>query len=704
MPDLKTDRLWQGISSQPPWLRLPGQVKSALNLRHDVSLSGAAKRAATLYKADLTELTASKDYVFVPLRDAIIAVGEDEVFAWDTNGVALTIDDDAPAPGPFNQYLRLRSPGTGESFDPFLHLDFCSSQDTLVIVNRTIKPTTGSGFTFQQILNFLLTGDSSDATHGQTATFIGAKDTFSDLLEISPTPTNGQIYRVRFDENLDPHGHYMKETVAPNADGELIYPEHGSNWFRIPKESQSRARYNNDDMPQRILREDDTTLSFNRIVWSQRLNGNNGSNPHMPWRNKELQSCSFQHGRLFLWSKFHTTASRTNDPFDFWDNNAGTPVDSDPIAQDVNDANIGNVLRAGICGDNVAINCENGQLQFGSGSDVLTKTNGRHRRFKSLKPADIPFGVSDERLSMIDKAGHVHQFLWVGADLGGIRYAGWMNSHAQFVFRGKTPRRLFSMPNQSFYTTADDRTILHDHFILSSDQIQSAWGDLEFQGDAVFFNEWQDLIRVVTHDATGYTLLHTVHRDPDPVGALQFEPHSDRQEQVSGVYDAALDQTKFTHTGRSGDLTSSILTLATDVTDVGRDHQMLEAVDVDTAGNVSFQGNITGSHWLGFRFTTQLETSKLFLGLHGQDSKVKIFTVFHYLSSGYQALVNDREGNVRSTDASTLRDTDVINTFFKRFSGLPHDAKRESVILRSTSSGPLIWTMINFDLDVEGNP
>ena len=314
------------------------------------------------------------------------------------------------------------------------------------------------------------------------------------------------------------------------------------------------------------------------------------------------------------------------------------------------------------------INCENGQLQFGSGTDVLTKSNGRHQRVKSLKPEDIPFGVSDERLSMIDKSGHVHQFLWAGADLGGIRYAGWMNSHAQFVFRGKTPRQLFSMPNQSFYTTVGDRTIVHDHFILSSDRIQAAWGEVEFQGDAVVFTEWHDVIRVVTHDATGYTLLHYVHRDPDPAPALQFEPHSDRQELVSGVYDAALDQTKFTHTGRDGDLLSSILTLTTDVTDVGRDHQFLEPVDVDTAGKVSFQGNITGTHWLGFRWTTQIETTKLFLGPHGQDSKVKIFTVFHYLSSGYEALVNDREGKGRRTDASTPRDTDGINTFFKLFS------------------------------------
>lgn len=700
MPILKTDRLWQGISSQPPWLRLPGQVKSALNVRHDVSLSGAAKRAATLYKADLTELTASKAYVFIPLRDVIIAIGEDQVFAWDTNGVALTVDDDSPT-APFNEYLRLRAPATGETFDPFLHLDFSSSQDTLVIVNRTIKPTFGAGWTFQQIDNFLLNGNITIQTHPVDATG-AAVDVFSDLLLLSPS--DGDIILVQLDENLDPHGYYLRETATPHPDGALIYPEHGSNWFRIPKELQSRDRMNNDDMPQRILREDATTLSFNRIVWSQRLNGNNGSNPHMPWRNKELQSCSFQHGRLFLWSKFHTTASRTNDPFDFWDNNAGTPVDSDPIALDVNDANIGNVLRTGICGENVAINCENGQLQFGSGTDVLTKTNGRHFRVKSLKPEDIPFGVSDERLSMIDTAGHVHQFLWTGADAGGIRYAGWMNSHAQFVFRGKTPVRLFSMPNQSFYTTDDDRTILHDHFILTADQIQSAWGELEFQGDAVFFNEWQDMIRVVTHDATGYTLLHYVHRDPDPAPALQFEPHSDRQELLSGVYDAALDQTQFTHTGRNGDLLSSILTLATDITDVGRDHQMLEAVDVDTAGKVSFQGNITGTHWLGFRWTTQIETTKLFVSLSGEDSKVKIFTVFHYLTSGYEALVNDREGNVRSTPASTLRGDDVIDTFFKRFPGLPHDAKHESVILRSKSSGPLIWTMINFDSDIEGNP
>jgi hypothetical protein len=699
VPDLKTDRLWQGVSSQPPWLRLPGQVKSALNLRHDVSLSGAAKRAATLYKADLSELTPSKDYIFVPLRDAIIAIGEDEVFAWDTNGVALTVDDDSPTP-PFNEYLRLRSPATGETFDPFLHLDFCSSQDTLVIVNRTINTAINIGWTFQQIDNFLLNGDITVETHPIDDSG-PAVDTFSDLPN---SPSDGDIVRVRFDEDLDPHGYYLRETGTPHDDGVLIYPEHGSNWFRIPKASQSRARMDNDDMPQRILREDDTTLSFNRIVWSQRLNGNPGSNPPMPWRNKPLQACSFQHGRLFLWSKFHTTASRTNDPFDFWDNNAGTPVDSDPIAQDINDANIGNVLRVGICGENVLINCENGQVQYGSGVDVLTKTNGRHFRVKSLKPEDIPFGVSDERLSMIDRSGHVHQFLWAGADAGGIRYAGWMNSHAQFMFRGKTPLRLFSMPNQSFYTTVDDRTILHDHFILAADQIQSAWGELEFQGDAVFFNEWHDLIRIITHDATGYSLVHHVHRDPDPVGALEFEPHSDRQEQVSGTYDAVLDQTKFTHTGRSGDLLSSILTLATDVADVGRDHQFLEPVDVDTAGKVSFQGNITGAHWLGFRYTTQIETSKLFLGIHGQDSKVKIFTVFHYLSSGYEALVNDREGNVRRTDASTLRDTDVINTFFKRFSGLPHDAKRESVALRSTSPGPLIWTMINFDVDVEGNP
>lgn len=698
MTNIMAQRLWQGVSSQPPWLRSPGQVKSALNVRHDVTLSGSAKRAATRFKADLSALTASKDYVFVALRDAIIAIGEDQVFAWDTDGTALTVVDGTGAT--FNSYLQFPSPGTGDVFDPFLHLDLCSSQDTLVIVNRLVLPVIANGFTYQQILNFLLTGDSTDGTHGQTATFIDTVDQFSDL----PAGTNGQVYAVRFDENLDPHGQYIKETSAVNDDGASIYPEHGSSWFRIPKTGQSRARWTNNSMPHRIVRTNNTTVTFNRIVWAQRLNGNRGSNPHMPWRSKPIQTCSFQHGRLFLCSKEHFTASRTNDPFDFWDSNAGTPVDSDPIALDVNDANIGNVLRSAVCGENLMVNCENGQMQFGSGTDFLTKSNGRLFRVKSLKSQDIPLGISDERLAMIDKSGHVHHFMWAGAELGGIRYGGWMNSHAQFVFRGKTPQRIYSMPNQTFYVNESGRADAHDHFLLPDEQIQSAWGEFELHADAVFFDEWSDQIRVITSDSDGYTLLHYVHRDPDPPGALEYEPHADRLELVSGTYEVATDETVFTHTGRSGDVDTSKLTLASDVTDVGQDHQTLNAESIDTNGDVRFQGNITGSHWLGFSWTTQIEPSKIFASVSGEQSKVKTFTVFHYLASGYQAIVNDREGNPRTEESATLRSTDVLNTFFKRFSGLPHDGRFESVILRSLGTGPLVWTLINFEVDVEGNP
>lgn len=702
MPRSVVGQLWRGESDQPPQTRLEGQLERSLNARLDVTFSGPVRRNPTNLIADLAALTAATDYFVVQIRDALVFLAQAEVKAFRmTDGVALTVIDNTPATD-LDLYLQS---GTSDPFVPNEDLVAAVSVDTAVIVNRTITAQSLTGWSYQQTMNFIELGDE-DGTGGtavldNTGTLT---QKFSDL----PTGTSvvdGQVERVIIDENNDPAGVYIAFSGTPDPtfpDG--FYPAHGvadTTWYRIPTELLPNARWNLATMPHTLLYDENAnTVTFDRAAWKQRISGNQATNRISHVNGVTIEEVDFMASRLMLPTQNHLVGSRNGDFFNLWLNNAGVPNDEDRIDLDLATfRNMGRPLRTMVIGQSMLLGLENGQLSFGSGGAPLTAINGSFRIISKFPTRDIHMGEDGSTGFLVDKHGWVHQYKVF--DIGNVSvlgYLSWANLHRSRLFESLVPLRLFAIDRSLFVTTDDGKVVVHDQFTASGEILQSAWSALDFFADTAFVANWNDRIYLVQNDATGFSIVDYQHNDiPAPTGML-YPPRLDRSELVSGTYDSVADETTFTHTGRSGDSTSTLVTNSP-----GPTHVVPAFVRVESNGDVVFSGgsgdtdadwdaDSSGAiHFLGFAFTSEIELNEFWPNLDETVVTVSLFTVHHFEASDYEIVIPrlDKDDDIIQVEARRLPfqlGTARTNIGFSR-NNIVFDGRRVRPIIRSSSPG-----------------
>lgn len=130
------DRLFNGVSQQPPHKRFPGQVERATNCVGNV-FDGASVRPGTSFLVQLSGLDASGNYRLHPInRDEneqyLVIYGEGDLFVVNAlTGASATVTINSAA----NTYLNLNSPTADQ-------LRFRTIGDSTFIVNTTVEPGT----------------------------------------------------------------------------------------------------------------------------------------------------------------------------------------------------------------------------------------------------------------------------------------------------------------------------------------------------------------------------------------------------------------------------------------------------------------------------------------------------------------------------------------------------------------------------------
>ncbi len=708
---INIDRLWQGESGQAPWQRKLGTVQAATNCRFDPRLGGAVTRNPTDLIADLIastneQLDPTATYFWTNIRGAIIAIGigglsgSTSVLGWDEFGQPLTIND--LTNGGFDVYL-------GSVVDPIRDIDFTTSFDTMIVVNRNVNTgATLDAFTFTQSFNLLKNGDagsSSDTAVDNTGDPVQFR---SDLDEL--TPTEGDVHWVQADENLDPAGFYIYFPSATHPDFPLgFFMQHGL-WWRIPdgRDPQGNARYQDALMPHRILYSESTsTITLDTCPWRQRVSGNQSSNQVMLFENRRVRSVEFLSGRLFLVGDNSINSSRTNDFFNLWKDSVNVPQDNDPIRQLITQSAVGEALRAKMCGANLFIVAENGQLQFGATSENLTSVNGILETITDIPSNDIDPASGPSWVSILDSYGDIHQFVWSGGNRA-ILYQDMLTAHVPAKLHDVTVDRIFHFGTTFIAVINSDDAEFNDIFVVGGQRIQSAWGTFQTFEIPVFFNSWQGNIRIVTQNGTnGFSLLHYVHRLLPPPTGMVYVPRTDRQEIVpigDMTYDSAADETTIPHTGRNGDLTKSILITR----DVNATHEFVIPDRIDSSGDPVFPGqrNLTGQ-FLGFRFTPEFELSKLFSPGDPRKAQAQSLNVYHFDTTDYEVEVTFLSGKIHTDrfhagNVGQIAAGDVpFGTGIARF-GVAIDPRVSTIKIRSTSPGQFIITQVVYELKREG--
>ncbi len=714
------DRLYQGSSGQGPWQRKMGTVESSKNVRFDIRLGGAVNRNATELIVELDEFTGETfdltlPYHWLDIREAIIAISAaGVVHAWNgTTGAPLdTIDTTI---GDFATYMTSVA-------DVILDIDTTVSFDSAVVLNRKIVPLTVPGWTHQESLNMIANGDISDSTGVAGLATLGLDGTVEEFSNLPDSASVGEVYRVEFNEELNPLGIYLnydpEDTNFPGVDANSALKIHAGNWVRIPEDGQADAAFDPTTMPYTLVYDQVLgTLTIKESPWRPRLSGNETTNAQVTWAEigQNIESAEFHAGRLMLISRAHVTGSRNDDFYNFWNFDISAVNNSDRINANITQSENGNALRARSGGGGLFIIMDNGQVEFSSGSAELTNINGRTVTIMDLPSKDIKPASNGNAVTMIDELGDIHQFNWqVGDRDSNIIYSGLLSAHQWDVLDGKTALRIFSIGTTIFITTEDGASVVHDSFFVGGQAEQSAWGDFTPQDDPVFFSKWKDKIRVITRRDTtagGYSLLHYVHREQEPPDDfLSYMPALDRMELADAsnmTYDEDNDRTEVIHTGRDGTKADSRIVLTEPDA-----HAVLAPLLINASGNPEFDGDLTGQtaafeHWLGFKYRSELVLTDLYPGVTGQNLVMQRLVVFHLDSSDYEVIYTDAGGEVRTSQWQThkvgvaiLGDPSLDTGFSDH--GVRGDPRTLPITLRHETPGHVAWLALEYELTGKG--
>ena len=548
-----------------------------------------------------------------------------------------------------------------------------------------------------------------------------AVDFFSDLEGLSPS--NADSATVKFDENLDPAGIYVYYDDDPHEDYEEGYfPKH-DNWYRIPSSKtnlkpQEGAQYRKETMPHRLVySEANGTLTLDAINWRQRITGKQSTVKEMPSADGQhtIQCVEFFAGRLFLISEEHVTSSRNNDFFNLWVDSQNAVADDDRISTNITQAKQGSLLRAAVCGQALFLLAENGQLEFGSGDQALTNINGRIRTLTDFPSVDVNPGSGPGIVTMLDRYGDVHQYMWGGTPDPSIIYTDMLTAHYPKAFDDLTAERLVQIGTTLFVVCAEGTALTHDTFVLQGKAVQSAWSTFTMPDAPLLFDQWRGKIRVICKEPDsngGFSLLHYVHRLVPPPEGMLYEPCMDRLELIQPsemTYDEDTDETTMSHTGRDGSVTASHVVTRTE----GDTHVFIKAKRLDDNGDPIFDGDLTGgseptAQYLGFNFDAEMTLSKLYAELSGRGMQMQRLIVFHHETTDYTVSWQPFTGASSKADAFQAHKVGVAKIGQASFDtgyhevGIVADPRDGTLHISSSSPGTFAILALEYELQPQG--
>lgn len=290
--------IFNGISQQPPTLRLPSQAELQENATSSVA-NGMSKRNPTSVLTTMVRGTATN----LPKRAFY-----DKIVRSTTEKFILSVEYDSVANKPVVRLYDLVN-GTVEipdvSADAESYLTTINPRDNLVTL-------TIADFTF--ILNKAKTVQMSATVEG--GTFKGAKQRFGDL----PTSgqVNGDVWEIIGVEASLYDNYYVKWDTSKNVWGECLKPS-------------LQSTINPATMP--VALKPKITGGYEVVVvdWVRRLVGDDISAALPSFVGQQISDMFFYRNRLGFTSEENVILSRSGDFFNFFPQTARAQVDDDPI-------------------------------------------------------------------------------------------------------------------------------------------------------------------------------------------------------------------------------------------------------------------------------------------------------------------------------------------------------------------------------------
>lgn len=450
-----------GISQQPPEFRRRGQCNDAINTYSD-PVAGVKKRSGSEYVATLPTIDSSTFFGFIE-RDSteeyIFALTSNLVRVWSVDGIERTVN----APNGFG-YLS----GT-------TNYRFLTVSDTTFIVNpnRTVEKgaslspaSTASGLIFIRAVDYDTTykvtfsGSASGSAQyttpssGTLSTEAVASSLASQLLTIpgiTSVTYRGPVirYTINGDYDLDAFttfgvdyiipipgvaesigdlpvigwdGVVIKISPDPTTNADDYFVRFTGNGNGVWTETVAPGILNSLDastMPHVLISEADGTFTFKQFEWSDRVVGDDDSNPYPSFVGERITNVLYERDRLGFLSDVNIILSAAKNLSNFFRTTVVTIIDSDVIDRSASGQQVDRLQTSIGVRDGVLLFSDQSQFLLNTGdADILSPETANITSVSSYKSDTLvePRRVGDSILFVTnrDQKSGVREYMYDG--------------------------------------------------------------------------------------------------------------------------------------------------------------------------------------------------------------------------------------------------------------------------------------------------
>lgn len=555
-----------------------------------------------------------------------------------------------------------------------------------------IKPTDNNA-------NFTIT--TSDGA-GDSAMYV-VKDSINDFTDLPYYAPIGMIMKITGDEGQVTTDYYVKfqgtgtwlECAAPGI----------------------KTNIDPATMPHKLVRQTNNTFTFEECEWTERVCGDDNTNPEPSFIGFNINNVTFHKNRLCLLADENIIMSEAGGYFNFFSQTVAAILDTDAIDLAATSNEVSVLKHAIPFNEELILFSDLAQFKVDSGTNSLSPADAAitlTTRFEN-KSSVTPVGAGNylyfaqsrgDKISLREYYVQPDTTNYDSIDVT-VGVPSLISSNCYSVISNTIENTLLALvddgadSNNAPYSatsnvnpTLADRLYIYKYFWNGNEKVQSAWSYWQFpdvQVIGAFSNESN--VYIIANERQQANLYKIDLRNLED-SALDMNIYLDQRVKLNGSYDSATGLTTFTmpYTVKTG-LQCVNATTGSDL-----------VINSQSGTTVTVEGNIASAYF-GFQFTSLYTLSTQYLREPGKtgglaaitSGRLQVRTMsFDYANTGFFQVVVDHNNRSAKTysfngyiiDSSTsLIDQPVLNTGTFR---IPIQAQntQHTVTLRSSSYLP----------------
>jgi hypothetical protein len=498
--------LYNGVSQQPPNLRLPSQATDQVNGLSSV-VFGLSKRPNTTHISKLNSQTLENSYVHTISRDsaemfkAVFTNGD--LFIYDLNGVAQTISfPDGKS------YLTASNPRETFACVTVADYTFVVNKNTIVASSATLSTGTSKGA--HQLFTDLPT----------TGNVIG------DIWEIAGSGTNNfDNYYVKWDGSG-----VWRETLKPGL-----------------KTSLDAAT-----MPYSLVNNGGGSFTFKKTTWDSRYVGDDLSASFPSFVGKAIADVFFHRNRLGFIAQENVVFSRSGHFFSFFPETVTAVLDTDPVDIAVSHTKVAILRHALAFNTSLMLFADQAQFQL-TAKDVLTPKTAvinvttefaiEAKAKPTSSGTSIYFGVP--------KGNHTGVKEYLVQPLTYSNDAADVTAHCpRYIPSGVFKLASSNLDNMILALTLNERNAIYvyKYYWATADQkVQSSWSKFTLDAGAVILDvAFVDTVLYLVVKRSDGTYLEAMDLQDLVENDLGFRVLLDQKTVLNGTYSSVGNYTTWT--------------------------------------------------------------------------------------------------------------------------------------------------------------